>query len=290
MRKQLAAATVAVAMLAAVVPSVTAATTWTAPLGSYGVASIRVGSPDRLSISAKNFRPRIAYPITLRRGSCATAGTLVYLTRLTSSSTGMLVRTLYLSSVQTRAVKLPLSIRIGTKCGAFAVPAPAQTPTPSPTPTPTPTGTPTPTPSAGGTLIVGPYFFLAIPAGWRDTTIGDAIQAHGPAVYQSIGTDTTTQSGLTLDAATAQIIQNIKSKSGGADPEQNEAITLGGEPGRLLTYHFVTQGLNVYELEAHCVHNGRGYEITFANLAGTENADRALFLSILATFTFLSAG
>lgn len=281
MRKQLAAAIVAVAMLAAIAPSVTAAMTWTARLGSYGVATIRVGSPDRLSISAKNFRPRIAYPVTLRRGSCTAAGTLVYSTQLTSSSTGTLVRTLYLSSAQTRAVKLPLSIRIGTKCGAFAASlAIAPAPTPGPTPTPTP--------SAGGTLVVGPYFFVAIPAGWSDTTIGDALQFHGPGVYQAIGTDNR-QSSLTLEAQTAELVAGIKSKTG-ADPEQSEAITLGGVPGRLLTYHFVTQGLNAYELEAITVHNGRAYELTFANVAGTESADRALFLSILATLTFLSAG
>ena len=162
---------------------------------------------------------------------------------------------------------------------------PAATPPVAATPSPTPS--PTPTPADGGTLVVGPYFFVAIPAGWSDTTVGDALRFQGPG-YQGIGT-ATEQSSLTLEAQTAKVVASLKSKIG-ADPEQSEVITLGGAPGRLQTYHFVNQGLNIHELDVVCVHNGRGYELAFANVAGTESADRTLFLSILATFTFLSAG
>ena len=129
--KRLLAITTALIMLAVVVPTVSAATTWTARMGSYGVATLRIGAPDRLSIGAKSFRARTTYTVTLRRGSCAATGTLVYSARLTTSSIGTLVRTIYLTSAQTRAAKLPLSIRIGTRCGAFALPV---VPIPSPEP------------------------------------------------------------------------------------------------------------------------------------------------------------
>lgn len=163
--------------------------------------------------------------------------------------------------------------------------APIASVTPAPSPSPTPT--PTPTPSAGGLLIVGPYFFLALPAGWSDTTVGSAIRAHGPGPFESIGTRTEPTS-LSLDGVSAQVLASIKSQAG-VDPEQTEAITVGGSPARLMTYHFVSQGVTVHQLTSICVRNGRAYEISYANVAGTESADRALFLTVLGSFTFLSA-
>ena len=120
--KRLLAVTAALLILAGLTTTVSAATTWTARMGSYGVATLRIGTPDKLAINAKNFRARTVYTVTLRRGSCASTGTLVYSARLTTSSTGTLVRTVYLTSTQTRAAKLPLVIRIGVRCGAFGMP------------------------------------------------------------------------------------------------------------------------------------------------------------------------
>jgi len=64
---------------------------------------------------------------------------------------------------------------------------------------------------------------------------------------------------------------------------------MDGVPGRLLTYRFLIGGSNRYLLEAFCVKNGRAYEVNYNNLAGTESADRALFLSVVTSFFFLSA-
>lgn len=57
-----------------------------------------------------------------------------------------------------------------------------------------------------------------------------------------------------------------------------------------MTYHFQQNGQTVDQLDAVVVNNGRAYEITYANAAGAEAADRALFLVILATFSFLNSG
>jgi hypothetical protein len=285
MKRSLLAGVVALALLVTVVPSAVATTTWTARLGSYGVATVRVGSPDRLSINVKHFRARVTYPISLRRGSCARLGTLVWSTRLTSSSTGTMVRTFYLTRTQTSAAKLPLAIRVGTKCGAFTAPAP--TPTPSPTPQPSPSPTPSATPSSGSTLVVGNGFMLALPDGWTYVPGSDLTSQ----VFRGPGSGligmTSLPTDLNLDGVTALIIAEFREHQG-VDPEQTEAITIDGVPGRLLTYHYVYNGLNLHELDAFTVNNGWAFEVAFVSPAGTESADRTLLLGVIASFKFMS--
>jgi hypothetical protein len=152
--------------------------------------------------------------------------------------------------------------------------------------------TPTPTPTAWGTVITGTYFSLAVPPGWsydlpKSGDDPNAMAFSGPGT-QGISAYSVANN-LTLDEANAQIAANIKAKGGG-DPEQTEDITIGGVPARLLTYHFVQNGSTVHHLDALFVHNGRGYEITFGNVAGSEAADRALFLKVVASFAFTNAG
>jgi hypothetical protein len=281
MRRSLFAGAVSLALLIAVVPSVSATTTWTARMGSYGVATIRIGSPDRLSLNVKHFRAHVSYPVSLRRGSCARLGTLVWSTRLTSSSTGTLVRTVSLTRAQTVAAKLPLAIRVGTKCAVFTAPAPAPTPTATLQPSPSPSETP----PGGDTLFVGDGFLLTIPEGWNAAPPSSGYMVFRGPGSQSMGM-LSIPSNLTLDAVSTLIIDSIRSQSG-ADPEQTEAITMDGIPARLLTYHFVAGATTVHELDAFTVNNGRAFEIIFANVAGTEGADRALLLSVLASFKFM---
>ena len=176
----------------------------------------------------------------------------------------------------------------GVTQGPMAASPPA-TPTPSPTPSPSASPVaPTTSPPAGGTLWVGPYFMLAAPAGWSvsPSADGTAVMFHGPGVAVIVAQSM--QSGLTLEGLTAQVIANLRPIAG--DPEQTEPITMDGEPGRLLTYHWSLAGTSRYQLEAICERNGRGYEVNFNDVPGTESAERALFLSVVASFAFLSAG
>lgn len=111
-----------VACLAAtfVAPPVEATTAWTARIGSsYGDAKITIATTTRLSIAAKNLRPRTAYTVSLRRGSCSTVGSLVLSKSVTASSYGRITQTLTLTAAQAKLVKLPLAIRVGRRCGSF---------------------------------------------------------------------------------------------------------------------------------------------------------------------------
>jgi YVTN family beta-propeller protein len=159
--------------------------------------------------------------------------------------------------------------------------------TPPVTATPSPAPSPTASPSVGGTMYMGPYFALAVPAGWSPSSDGQpsfaTVVFAGPGEQRLLANSGATT--LTLDDLVAQVIAAVKNVNG-VDPEQDEAITMAGVPGRLLAYHFVMNGVNRYEIDAFCVSNGRGYELSFVNTAGTETADRALFLGVLATFEF----
>ncbi len=103
-------------------PSTDAATTWTARFTGHGAATIRLGSPDRLSVGLTSYRAGSTWTVALRRGSCSSLGTLILSNRITASSTGRLTRTITLSAAQTRATKLPLTLRVGTRCSSFTAP------------------------------------------------------------------------------------------------------------------------------------------------------------------------
>jgi hypothetical protein len=115
---------VVTAMLAVMSLAATAdaTTIWTARFSGHGAATIRVGSPDRLSIGLTSFRAGSTYTVALRRGSCASLGTLILSTRITASSFGRLTRTVTLTAGQTRATKLPLTLRVGSRCASFVAP------------------------------------------------------------------------------------------------------------------------------------------------------------------------
>jgi hypothetical protein len=129
------------------------------------------------------------------------------------------------------------------------------------------------------------YFAFGVPSGWVESSSADPnlTRFRGPEAAEIVANSV--QSSLTLAQVSASIIEKIKGGTG-ADPERTEAITMDGVPGLMLTYHFPNKGVSVYQLDAHCVRNGRAYEIFFANAAGNESSDRALFLSVLVSFIF----
>lgn len=150
------AATVLLIVLA-LAPAVDAATVWTARFTGHGLATLRVGSPTRLVLGLTDFRAGAAYAVTLRRGSCAAAGTLVLSTRVTATSSGRVTRTVTLTAAQTRAARLPLALRVGSRCARF---------TPPPPPPPLPPGV-----FGDGTWHTGT---TAVPAGTYRTAGGDS--------------------------------------------------------------------------------------------------------------------
>jgi len=275
----------------AVVPAVSSATVtsaWQAKIGTRGVngtakVSVYTTGTGSLALKVIKMRPAALLPVVLHKGTCSTVGpVLTRLDSIRSSSAGAATRTLSLTAIRVRALIAAtrsgkVAIRIGSgsavRCGVFVALAVAAPPTPSPSP--------------GGTMFMGPYFTLAVPAGWSPSSDGEPsltkVVFAGPGTQRLLA-DSVAMT-LTLDDLVTLMIAAVKIGNG-VDPEQNEAITMAGVPGRLFAYHFARNGVSRYEIDAYCVSNGRGYELSFSNTAGTESADRALFLDILASFGF----
>lgn len=116
-------------LVLALAPTVDATTTWTARPVGHGLASLRVGSPSKLVLGLTGFRPGSIWTVSLRRGSCSSLGTLILSTKVTATSTGHLSKTVTLTTTQTRAGRLPLTLRFGTRCAVFSLPA-VQAPAP----------------------------------------------------------------------------------------------------------------------------------------------------------------
>ena len=131
---------------------------------------------------------------------------------------------------------------------------------------------------------------LGIPPGWSFSPVGSDpgsagfVGPGGQAIAVS-----SSATAMSLDTLTALAITTAKANLG-IDPEANDAITIGGAPGRMLAFHASSGGESLFMLEALTVHNGRGYMFLYGNHPGTESADRAVFMTILNSVTFMSAG
>ena len=295
---------VALAVVAIAFPPTGAAATsdvWRAKVGASGAngtatLTAPAAAAGTLKLVLKALTPSSAYAVKVVKGTCTAPGTAIWSAgtqRSTSAgkiAKSITVPTAKMTAIRTAAAAGPVALRVGAgtklRCGPFTG-GPTPTATPTPSASPSPSASASPSPSAGGTMWVGPYFALGAPAGW---TVGPSVD--GTAVtFRAPGGQLilahSVQSSLSLDEETAQIIARFHPTFG--DPEQTESLTMDGVPGRLLTYHFLFAGSNRHLLEALCVKNGRLYEINFNKLAGTESVDRALFLSVLASFVFLNA-
>ena len=293
----------------ALVPAASSATVtsaWQAKVGAKGVngtAKVQVLDTGTGSLTLKlvRMRPATLLPVVLHKGTCSTVGRVLFrLDSVRSSKSGAANRTSSLTVTRVKAfvaatrsgkvaIRVGSSATGGVKCGVFAalaLPTPSPSASASASTSPTPSGSPSLPP--GGTLLVGPYFQLYVPPGWTGTpsSSGD-VTLKGPG-HQAIIAHSLPRSG-TLDDLVAEVTVNL-GQMPGPGLEGNERITLDGSPARLLTYHWLIIGQTYHILDAISVHNGRGYEIQFQNWAGTESADRALFLSVLASFAFMSAG
>jgi hypothetical protein len=270
--------------------------TWRAKVGASGAngtATVTAtGSSGTLKLALKSLTASTAYPVKIQKGTCAAPGSTLWAAPTQrSTSAGKIAKSLAVPAAKLTAIRAasaagPIAIRVGTgsklRCGPFT-----GGPAPSPTPTPTPSASASPSPSAGGTAYYGPYYSFSLPAGWSLVPPPSATKVtfRGPGDQQVIVLSVPTD--LTAEAVDAQIIATLKGQTG-ADPERTEAIILDGAPGQMLTYHFSSGGTKMHYLEAHCLHTGRLYEINFVNRAGTEDADRALFLAVVASFRFRS--
>jgi hypothetical protein len=68
-------------------------------------------------------------------------------------------------------------------------------------------------------------------------------------------------------------------------PDNDTEMTLGGQPGRFLTYHFTTDdGVKVYVADAVNVAGDTGWELFLTEQAGSEADDTPVFQAMLSTF------
>ncbi len=70
------------------------------------------------------------------------------------------------------------------------------------------------------------------------------------------------------------------------DPVSEEAITLGGEPAMLLEYH-CPNAHDSFGLVALSIHSGKGYWITWIAAQGNADVDKAQFMQVLNSFSFV---
>ena len=280
----------------AVVPAVSSATVtsaWQAKIGTRGVngtakVSVYTAGTGSLALKLVKVRPATLLPVVLHKGTCSTVGpVLTRLDSIRSSYAGAATRTSSLSVTRVRAIVAAtrsgkVAIRIGSgsavRCGVF-VALPVATP-------------PTPSPSPGGTMFMGPYFTVALPGGWATAPPREG-SSYGTMTFVGPGDQwlylASWALNYTLAEALAAAIANQKAQTG-ADPEKVEDITMAGVAGKMLTLHATREGTRFHILEAVCVgagrDQGRVYEMIYTNPAGTEAADRALFLNILASLGF----
>ena len=280
----------------ALVPSASSATVtsaWQAKIGAKGAngtAKLQVLNTGTGSLTLRlvKMRPATLLPVVLHKGTCSAVGPVIArLDAIRSSSAGAANRTASLTATRVKALIAAtrsgkIAIRIGSgsalRCGVF-VALPVATP-------------PTPSPSAGGTMFMGPYFTVALPGGWATAPPREG-SSYGTMTFVGPGDQwlylASWALNYTLAEALAGAIANLKAQTG-ADPEKIEDITMAGVAGKMLTLHATREGTRFHILEANCVGTGRGqgrvYEMIYTNPAGTEAADRAFFLGVLASFGF----
>ena len=176
---------------------------------------------------------------------------------------------------------------LGCQAGAGT---PASTPTAAPTVSSTTVAAPALTESytsaVYGYSMNYPEYFTVRPATrrlegaetpWVDSAGIDQLNASATIV---IGSGDLAP-GMDLDGWIGKAVTPIC-----AEPASTEAITIGGEPGRLLTY----PGCNgFFHLWATTMHGPAGYHLVWFAEPGNEAEGRLIFDAILATFTFGAA-
>ncbi len=265
--------------------------------GANGSATLSMaGTSGTLTLALRSLKPSAGYSVKVTKGTCAKPlATLWSAPTQRSTAAGRITVKLTIprasvTSIRAAAAVGPVSLRIGSgarlKCALLTS---GTGPTATPTAVPTPTATPTP---SGGLAYFGPYFHVAVPAGWKMGSLPPG-SSYGSAGFDGPGSRWLGAYSWELDytpeQALAAAIDNLKEKTG-VDPAKVEDITLGGVPGKMLTFRYTDAGEPRIAFEAHCVQAPRVYELIYTDVGTTEDADRAEFLEIVRSFGFMHSG
>jgi hypothetical protein len=126
-------------------------------------------------------------------------------------------------------------------------------------------------------------YSMAHPAGWT-VTEGD-----GQDSYLLDGTPYVTVAPVaaksyTLDRLASELIASYQ-KQLKVKPDSDTEMMLGGQPARLLTYHFTRDdGVKVYVADAVTIAGDTGWEVFLTEQAGSEADDTPLFRAMVSTF------
>jgi hypothetical protein len=186
------------ALLLALLPATASAAvvtaTFQARYGTLGVGTVRLFDDAHATvvINLAHLKPGSSYAVTLERGACPAAGSVVArLPTLTVAATGKLGRTIALTPARARPVVAGMAahrllLRIGSLCRALypstatpppASPPPASPPPASPTessspgPTPTPGPGPTPASCGAGANCIGSAVTFRLPNNGAELTV-----------------------------------------------------------------------------------------------------------------------
>jgi hypothetical protein len=218
-------------------------------------------------------------------------------------------------ALRLRAVRWPLLVAAGVAAvliGLGVVLRPSsQFGGPSPSPTVAPSVTPAPTQPVAPSAALTPYrsprhgYAIAYPSNWKYHSAPGTIDAttypydfSGGVDYFSATSPTVSDPGLiaagpTVPAGTTltswiTTIENMQATTLACPaPDATEDVTIGGDPGRLLTWNDCPE----YLLWAGVVHGSHAYEVLLIDQWAVANpalqaTDKALFLRILTSITF----
>jgi len=129
------------------------------------------------------------------------------------------------------------------------------------------------------------HYAMARPADWNvSTSLKQADRFASPNEAFVLVDRVTTPSGTILnDAAKGEI---AGARSSGFTLVTNQAITLGGQQGRILTFRGKVSGTAYVMYVAVTLKAGYGYEAFWFSPKGHDATDLALYRQMLATFTF----
>jgi hypothetical protein len=128
-------------------------------------------------------------------------------------------------------------------------------------------------------------YSMAHPPGWtvEEQDGGDSYLVEGTP-YVTVAPQSVP--GYTLERFKSELLASYQEQLKTA-PDGEREMTIGGQPGWFLTYHFENaDGDQVYVADGLTVAGDMGWEIFLTELAGVEAQDTPVFLDMLSTVTF----
>ncbi len=137
------------------------------------------------------------------------------------------------------------------------------------------------------TLVSERGFSVGRPVDWDPRVSGNCEGFDGPGL-EWLGACPYDKGSQTLTGRAAAVVSALKQQVRG-EITANEAGELGGEPARIITYHYIADngfvGFGIYVI---AFHGTRGIDLTWESPIGNEDADAKTFGYVIDSFRFTS--